>query len=349
MSLDLLNYFENLRLRAEVQRHTLLWDFVLHHPVRAVAKSILLPFVVVARLFRNHFHARKVAHLVISNLPSNEVFAESCLQVGVENTERNQFIVQLPVYGNGVVTVTAIPNFQLRLKSANSKLIIVHAYYEEEALRIFENLKAYRDYDIVLTTSNPAIKNNFNGLFESNRSACFLVPNIGRDVLPFLITLKLLDLTPYTHFVKVHTKRSKHLSDRGSWFRRNIEFLIGQKIITDRIFAHISSERPSIYGVECLSLHDHLDNNWNWLQFLFGQSPKNIEGRFIPGTMFAGSVTFLRELAQKNLHLLRLEEENGQLDGCLVHALERYFGYLATSGGGECNTLETLAFGESAE
>ena len=55
---------------------------------------------------------------------------------------------------------------------------------------------------------------------------------------------------------------------------------------------------------------------------------------------------FLRDLAQKNLYLHRLEEEKGQLDGCLVHALERYFGYLAMAGGGECNTLETLALSE---
>lgn len=348
MSLDLLNYFENVRLRAEVQRQSLLWDFVLNRPVRATARSILAPFLAVARLLRNHYQARKIAHLVTSNTPSHEVLSESCIQVSAESTERNQFIVQLPEYEKKAAAPPAIADFKLRMASGNSKLVIVHTFYEEEALRIFKNLKDYRDYDIVLTTCKQDIKSKFSELFDPTRSACFLVPNIGRDVLPFLLTLKLLDIEPYTHFVKVHTKRSKHLSDKGSWFRRNIEFLIGHKIVTDRIFEHIRADRSSIYGVECLPLQDHLDNNWNWLQFLFQQSPKNVDGSFVPGTMFVGSAVFLKNLARKNLHLHRLEEEKGQLDGCLVHALERYFGYLAMSEGGECNTLENLALSDPA-
>jgi hypothetical protein len=349
MSLDLFNYLENIRLRAEVERQAVLWNFVTNHPFRALAKFLLSPFLVAVRYIRNHLLARKIAPLVVSNPASDPVSDEVYFHVTTQDQVSNQFLVKLSVYNNKVLDVAVDPEskFLLLLRSGNSKLLIIHAFYKEEALCIFDNLKNFHDYDIVLTTCNPEIRDNFADLFDSAKSACFLMPNIGRDVLPFLLILKLVDLSSYTHFVKVHTKRSSHLSDNGRWFRRNIDVLIGNKLMTDRIFDHIRPEYPSIYGVECLPLQDHLENNWNWLMFMFKQSPEDVEGCFVPGTMFAGSAKFLRELAEKNFHLLRLEEERGQLDGCLVHALERYFGYLATSGGGECNTLEMLALGES--
>jgi len=45
-----------------------------------------------------------------------------------------------------------------------------------------------------------------------------------------------------------------------------------------------------------------------------------------------------------NLHLHRFEEEKGHWDGCLVHALERYFGHFAQTHGGECATFDSLGF-----
>jgi lipopolysaccharide biosynthesis protein len=164
-------------------------------------------------------------------------------------------------------------------------------------------------------------------------------------VLPFLLLLAFADLSRYTHFVKLHTKRSPHLTEGASWFSCNVEILAGNKKMTDAIFQLIDPGRTGIYGVESRTLRDHFRNNRHWLEALLGKKGRECQGTFIPGTMFAGSAEFLRRLAALNLHLHDFEEEKGQLDGCLVHALERYFGYFAQSSGGECCSFEELLAG----
>jgi hypothetical protein len=127
----------------------------------------------------------------------------------------------------------------------------------------------------------------------------------------------------------------------------NIETLIGSKLLTDSIFDHIPPDRSAIYGFECLPLQDHLENNRHWLEYLLQRPALDVQGLFIPGTMFAGSIKFLLDVAKRNFHLYKMEDEKGQLDGCLPHALERYFGYIAAENGGECGTLEDLALNRS--
>ncbi|EGR5464101.1 hypothetical protein COR23_16645 [Vibrio cholerae] len=104
----------------------------------------------------------------------------------------------------------------------------------------------------------------------------------------------------------------------------------------------------SLYGVETLPIQDHLNNNFFWMKELIGDGYENIEAKFIPGTMFIGSAKFLNKLASKKLYHLNIETENAQLDGCCVHALERYFGYLTLVFGGECSTIESLALKENS-
>lgn len=345
MSLDLLNYLENARLRTAVERNAEHLEFIFKHPVRFLLIQFGWPIRGLIKCIKNFRQAQKIKHLIISNQPSGIVLGETFFNLVTLDSQRNQYAVEMPVYlgdttpgysGTGEAS-------RLKLTSGNKKFVIVHAFYLEEAKIIFEKLQAFEDYDIFLTTPIAEIRDHFGELFEPSRSACFFVQNQGRDVLPFLLLLKLLDYSKYTHFVKIHTKRSQHLNDRGRWFRQNIDVLVGNKLITDRIFQCISADKSSIYGVELLPMQDHLANNRNWLEYLFEQTPDEITASFIPGTMFVGTAQFLRKLEQENLHLHKLEDELGQLDGCLVHAVERYLGYLTKASGGECNTLEKLA------
>ena len=230
----------------------------------------------------------------------------------------------------------------VRLSSGHRRLILAHVYFEDEAERIFDKLQPFTDYDQVVTSSVPALRDAFLKAADPNRAACFLVPNTGRDVLPFLLAIHALDLSGYDQFIKIHTKRSAHLVYGQDWFGTNLDTFIGNKIMTDCLLDRIDPSKPSLYGVKTLPLRDHFPNNRHWLRHLTGLTTGRPGGRFIPGTMFAGSGHFLRELAALDLHLNRLEPETGQLDGTYVHALERFFGYFAQSRGGECVTVESL-------
>ncbi len=344
MSLDLLNHLHIIRLRAVVQQHEALKSAVVHHPFRVAFGLILRPFRSLMRPFRHFFRRRALAPLVVSNQPSGILLEHGCFEL-LRHTHNSQSLeIRInSAYGDSCGTnVSALSSGSIHLQSTNRKLVIIHAYYEREAHKIFDLLRGFIDYDLVLTTAIPAIRDEFFNRFDPQRAACLLVPNIGRDVLAFLLVVNTVKLSKYEHFVKVHTKRSGHLSDGGNWFHINIETLIGNKLMTDRLFECINADQTGIYGVECLPLQDHLENNRNWLEFLLKQPLVNVDGLFVPGTMFAGSARFLKEVAESNFHLYKMEEEKGQLDGCLPHALERYFGYLAKVRGGECTTIEDL-------
>lgn len=341
MSLELVNFLENVRLRSQLEQQEARLNLITNHPLRLV--YLLTPQLLRAlyRFIRNHTRAMRASQLVVSQPAPSHLCNEEEFHVAPLANAQNQYVVSFKPMDER--SALPLSSFKLKLKSGRRKLVIIHAYYIEEAIQILDRLKSFDDYDIALTTSNSFIKDYFSKLFDVERSACFYVPNIGRDVMPFLLICKLLDLSNYTHFVKIHTKRSQHLADGGRWFRLNINSLIGHPLMTDAFFDRIDDQQSSIYGIECLTLHDHLENNVNWLTFLFQKQPHSVEGSFIPGTMFIGSAKFIKALSERNLHLLSLEEEAGQLDGCLVHALERYFGYFAKTCGGECRTLDTLA------
>lgn len=345
MSLDLLNYLHLIRLRAIVQQHVASRNAVVQHPFLAAWGLALRPFRILLRPVRHFLRGRALAPLVVSNQPSGVFLENSDFKLIRYAHQPHTLEIRIAVDSDEScnANVSELSNGAVRLESGNRKLVIIHAFYEREAHKIFDLLGNYADYDLVLTTAIPSIRDEFLNRFDPRRAACLLVPNIGRDVMAFLLVVNTLDLSGYEYFVKVHTKRSGHLADGSSWFLINIETLIGNKLMTDRLFEHIDADRPCIYGIECLPLQDHLENNRHWLEFLLEQPLADVDGLFVPSTMFAGSVRFLQEVAKSNFHLYQMEEEKGQLDGCLPHALERYFGYLAKVRGGECTTIEDLA------
>lgn len=312
---DLLNYFRDIRIRGSARTREWFWKKNAHRP-KALAYALEYePFTLLLKVHQFIHRTRKIRPLMRAQHPTS-------IRLRPED-------------------FSAIIPAPIRL-AQHKKLILIHAYYENESRIIFDKLKDFTDYDLLLTTSKPAIRDEFLACFPAPRAAAILLPNHGRDILPFLLSAAFLDLSSYDHFIKIHTKRSAHLTYGNDWFWMNIESLIGNKPMTDRLLARIDPKLPSIYGVQTRPLHDHFRNNRPWLTLLMQTNPRRVRANFIPGTMFAGSAEFLRLLAKENLHLHKLEPESAQLDGCFIHALERYLGYFAQSHGGKCTTIESL-------
>jgi hypothetical protein len=345
---ELRKYIDGLRYQPPRAGREWYWKKNAHRP-KALAYALEYePFTLTLKTWR--FFAVNVRRylmlwpLTVSNRPSGVLWKPSDFKLERESRRPNSLRIQTsgshglaPSAEKWTAIEKAPP-----LTTGNRKLVILHAFYEDEATAIFQKLDGLTDYDLMLTTPVPAIRDQFLSRFDPARSICFLVPNAGRDVLPFLLLLAFADLSPYSHFVKMHTKRSPHLTEGSSWFSSNMEILIGNKQMTDAMFQLIDPARTEIYGVESRTLRDHFRNNRHWLESLLQKKGRDCQGTFIPGTMFAGSAEFLRRLAGLNLHLHQFEQEKGQLDGCLVHALERYFGYVAQLSGGECGSFDEL-------
>ncbi len=348
MSEELRKYIEDLRFRTRPAGREWYWKGNANRP-RALAYALEYePFTLSLKTWRfvsvTVKRRRMLAPLTVSRRPTGTMWKPGDFKLFQESRRPSAMRIATPgaagssVSGESLTAIAKAPP----LPSGNRKLVILHAFYSDEATAIFQKLDGLTDYDLMLTTPVSGIRDEFLDRFDPARSACFLVPNAGRDVLPFLLLLAFADLSRYSHFVKMHTKRSPHLTEGGSWFSSNMEILIGNKRMTDAMLQLIDPMRTGIYGVESRTLRDHFRNNRHWLEALLGKKGRECQGTFIPGTMFAGSGEFLRRLGALNLHLHQFEEEKGQLDGCLVHALERYFGYFAQTSGGECGSFEQL-------
>lgn len=334
--MQLRGYFEVLRLTIQFQEYKSKTDFIINHPWRL----LLLALFKIFRRFHNYLNRGAISKLVVSNKPTGLYSDDLFLGLKKEN-DSYRFLIENVNCTSGDLQDT-ICTTQLRLNTKNSKVVFIHAFYHEEAAYIYDKLKDFTDYDIVITSPHVEIIEEAKKRFSTERVLGFITPNHGRDVMPFLMSLKFIELNNYSHFVKLHTKKSKHLRDKGRWFKLNVEFLIGNKGITDRIFSLMPDDGPKIFGESVLEISDHLENNIHWLSYLLGDDPMRTHSKFIPGTMFLGTGSFLKLVKTMNLHRHKIEKEAGQLDGCCVHALERYFGYLATRHSGCCESLENF-------
>jgi lipopolysaccharide biosynthesis protein len=335
MSLELANHFQILRLKELVRQHQEFKESLFHSPVR-IAVGILLRGIV--RPLRNFLRRSEMLRSTAACRPPQQLE-----QVPRFLANRNDDIDANHVRLIDAPSHAMLANLPaIHLDSGNDRIIFVHAFYEREAQIIFDRLDAYPDYDVVLTTAVPSIRDTFLARFDRRRAVCVEAPNQGRDILPFLMALNFLDLHRYRYFIKIHTKRSAHLGDGGLWFRLNLEFLLGDRGVSNAFFALLDAGRPCFYGVESMPIQDHLENNRYWLEALLGRKMEQAHGQFIPGSMFMGTGVLLQRLAARRFDMYPMEAEDGQLDGTLAHALERYVGCLAADGGGECLAIESF-------
>ena len=335
MSLELANHFQILRLKELVRQHQEFKEAIFHSPVR-IAVGIVVRGIV--RPLRKFLRRSEILRRTTACRPPQQ-FEQVPRYIATRNDaiDANHVLFTTAPSRAMFATLPAI-----HLESGNDRIIFVHAFYEREAQIIFDHLDAYPDYDVVLTTAVPAIRDAFLARFDRRRAACVEAPNQGRDILPFLLALNILDLQRYRYFIKIHTKRSAHLSDGGLWFRLNLSFLLGERTVSNAFFALLDADRPCLYGVESKPIQDHLENNRYWLEALLGRKMEQAQGQFIPGSMFMGTGVLLQRLVTRRFDMYPMEAEDGQLDGTLAHALERYLGCLATDEGGECLAIESF-------
>ncbi|MFM1505188.1 rhamnan synthesis F family protein [Yersinia enterocolitica] len=338
--MDLLSYFSMIKLKQQVNKDRVRVDFLYNHPFRFICISLIKPF---RRIYR-FIKYQKLSNLVLSQKPAGKYNSSGFIDISKLDKNNNIYSINLLLSEKNkhVSNDGAFELNKIKPNTDNKKLIIVHAFYQREAEEIFNRLVAFTDYDIVITSPYNNIICKAKEILGQERVIGFIMPNYGRDILPFLICLQLIVIEKYEYFVKVHTKRSQHLNDNGAWFNNNLDYLVGNKNATDGLFSIMSDDEPQIYGEYILPIQDHIANNIHWLTYLLEKEPASVEASFIPGTMFIGNRAFLVLIRDLQLHLFQIEKENGQLDGCYVHAIERYFGYIASVNGGKCCSIETL-------
>ena len=164
------------------------------------------------------------------------------------------------------------------------------------------------------------------------------VANRGRDIAPFIMELLPAALEEgHTAFVKLHTKTSPHLQRGDDWGECLVNALLNpslletlmQKLTQDPLLGLLVPSGTLLpMSVE---LHSNVMHLQQLLQSNGWSGQWALQQYFIAGSAMAGRLQALQPLVDLHIKLDCFEPEEGQTDGTLAHALERFIGLVVSS------------------
>jgi lipopolysaccharide biosynthesis protein len=216
--------------------------------------------------------------------------------------------------------------------------VVIHAHYPDLISDLgdaLDRLKA--PYDLFVTI--PAARSTAVASVRRRwpHAHVIVLPNRGRDILPFISTAQVLRMLDYQYVLKLHTKRSPHRRDGRSWFYSLLDGLIPRD--TERqesVLRALSNEDCGIIGPpnQFMALTVNIAANRAHLQDALSTiySPEIARqvvtaqpGRwgFFAGSMFWASLTALDPVLSHCGNPTKFEIERGTADGTFAHAVER--------------------------
>jgi lipopolysaccharide biosynthesis protein len=215
--------------------------------------------------------------------------------------------------------------------AATRPCAVVHVWYVDLLDEIVASLRASGvDWRVVITTTQEhadAVRERIARLALDAEIAVF--ENRGRDILPFLhVADRLLD-EGVDVVLKLHTKRSKHRVDGEQWRKELIDNLLSPQRAQATYKAFRDDASMGLAAVEghILPLDAYMGANKEQLDYLvtrLGLPDTCVQdARFVAGSMFWVRLAALRPLLDAHLGIWEFEDETGQIDGTLAHAVER--------------------------
>jgi len=220
--------------------------------------------------------------------------------------------------------------------SKKNVAILFHVFY----IDIWKEIKNYLDqlntsYDLYVTVPESMEDKEVISIFNDHPSVTiYRTKNRGRDILPFLQVMNIIGIDTYKYICKLHTKKTGN-SPLGQTWRKLLYFdLLGsQKLVSDIIDLF---ENDNSIGI-VTGKNTILDSK----RYAYGNNKKidllakkldiiYDQNYFFPaGTMFWIRASLLRPMVDLFINnQLEFEEEKGQKDDTLAHAIERFFGIM---------------------
>lgn len=219
--------------------------------------------------------------------------------------------------------------------------VVLHLYYSDSWQGLFaEKLKVLSDslkYDLYVTMPEEnqdyikEIRKSFNS------ANILIVPNKGRDVLPFIKTANLLSKNGYESVLKIHSKKSTHREDGQGWLEGMVEALLPSQTVTIESIRQVL-DIPDTGIVGPSGVYYPLTVNFpangpHMSRVVRGRYGKKTEHHYLQshradygffgGTMFWARLDAIEPLL--GFSAARFERESGQIDATFAHALERLF------------------------
>lgn len=236
----------------------------------------------------------------------------------------------------------------LTLKSARSLqardqdtaiAVIIHLYYTDNWQLFKSKLKniAHVKFDLFITM--PSHNQDFISIIKKDFPSVrvLIVPNHGRDVLPFIKAAQIVKKMGYEAILKFHSKKSTHRTDGQEWLVGMLDKLLSSdKKVIDSLLAVLQEGSVGIVGPSDVYYPLTVNFPANGLHMtrvvkrLYGRKvaydvlqAERREYGFFGGTMFWARIDAIDNLLYCPVG--RFEREKGQIDGTFAHALERLF------------------------
>lgn len=232
----------------------------------------------------------------------------------------------------------ALSNLNI-LKTADIA-VVIHLYYTDKwplFVKKMRNLNTHQ-FDLFISLTEQS-KDFILTIKETYPDAhVFVVPNIGRDVLPFIMLGKQLLKYHYQYVLKFHSKKSTHRTDGQDWLEGMLGDLVpDDKGTMDNIIKVLQRSHTGIVGPSKVYYPLSINfpaNGEHMMQIVKKIYNKDIAHEvlqanrshygFFGGTMFWARMDAIQQLFNVS-SIANFELEIGQIDGTAAHALERLF------------------------
>ena len=210
--------------------------------------------------------------------------------------------------------------------------VVIHSFYPEILKEILSDIqtsglpqpKLFVTSPESVKTENLALLQRADIPFE-----LILVENRGRDILPFLNSLPSVLSQNFPLILKLHTKKSGYLGAKNGWKDALLQELLHPEKVNTIVSAFERHARLGMLGPYGQSLPMSLFYGANAisvekLSLELGLDASKLQGLyFVAGSMYYARPEALQPILELGLTKEDFEEEAGQLDGTLAHALER--------------------------
>ncbi|MEZ5960376.1 MAG: glycoside hydrolase family 99-like domain-containing protein [Hyphomonadaceae bacterium] len=222
--------------------------------------------------------------------------------------------------------------------------VVIHAFHIDVLEEILSDLTLVRAPFRLIVTCPPDRAEQARKAVASSTLTCEVdvveTENRGRDVLAFMEAMRQLHLPPDAVILKLHTKKSTHREDGATWRRE----MLGELLAADTIdcalerFARDGDLSLIAPAKHLAPITTYIGFNQERIEALLQRGGwRGIDTQtdvFAAGTMFFIRRCSLDSLLTLNLTRDEFEQEDGQKDGTLAHALERMFGLVILREGG---------------
>ena len=295
------------------------WHLPLSREQKEVVKSLIfstLPFIFRnSRVYDNWKESRKWTGI---ELP----------QTGLDQDER---------FNRPKSVSASVAKYQpepISNESITAIAIIIHAFHFDIFLEIMEYLKDNHSSKFKLYITSPEnLSDKITGFLENNLFDYKYLPveNRGRDILPFLKMIPLAFGDGHQVILKIHTKKSNHRRTGELWRNDLFKKLLREPAIKQALEIFNTDHAVGLIGASghIVPMNLYYGANAKLVENLstaLGVASSQLSNlNFAAGSMFFARRQALIPLLNLELTALNFEEENGQKDGTMAHAVERAF------------------------